>query len=433
MMLWAGGKLLPYYKEMSSPETQLHIFTVHELTRYLRVLIERDATLQDVRVRGEVSNCKVHRSGHIYFTLKDEHSELRCVLFRETAAWLDFLPQDGLRVVAGGRISVYERGGVYQLYVEEIASDGVGALYLAFEQLKRKLEAEGLFAPERRKPVPAFPCFIALLTSTDGAAMHDFVTIARRRWKGIRILVVPTVVQGSAAPASIVRSLAIAAGQPDVEVAVLARGGGSLEELWAFNTEEVARAIAACPLPTVSAVGHETDFTIADMVADRRAPTPSAAAEMLVPDAAQISAGLRQLARRGSNALQRRGQQLRRELQLLLARRPLAQPLSLVAEQRQRLDEFRTAAREAIAELVQAKEQAVSNLTSRASALSPLAVLSRGYSVLRILPGGEVARSAAQLCPGKEIEALLHDGSATCDVKEVRKQRAQGKEQGAGR
>jgi len=411
---------------MSSQEPQLHIFTVHELTRYVRVLIERDAALQDVRVRGEVSNCKAHRSGHIYFTLKDEHSELRCVLFREEAAWMDFLPQDGLRVVATGRISVYERGGVYQLYVKGIASDGVGALYLAFEQLKRKLEAEGLFAAERKKPIPAFPYCIALLTSTDGAAMHDFITIARRRWKGIHILVVPTVVQGSAAPASIVRSLAMTARQPDAEVAVLARGGGSLEELWAFNTEEVAMAIAACPLPTVSAVGHETDFTIADMVADRRAPTPSAAAEMLVPDAAQLSAGVEQLARRGSSALQRRGQQVRRELQLLLARRPLAQPLSLVAEQRQRLDELRTMAREAILELVQAKGQMVSNLTSRASALSPLAVLSRGYSVLRILPEGQVVRSATQLSPGRELEALLHDGSATCDVKEVRGQGAQG-------
>ncbi|HOF89223.1 MAG TPA: exodeoxyribonuclease VII large subunit, partial [Armatimonadota bacterium] len=251
-----------------------HIFTVRELTRYVKTLLERERALQGAVVRGEISNCKLYSSGHLYFTLKDEMSELRCVMWRERVQALGFRPEEGMRVLAEGSVTVYERAGQYQLNVYTLTDDGVGNLYLAFEQLKKKLEAAGLFDESRKRPLPVVPKRIALCTSPTGAVMHDFITIAARRWPGSRIVLVPTPVQGVTAPPGIVHSLQLAARIPDADVIVLARGGGSFEELSCFNDERVARAIAASPLPVVSAVGHETDYTIADFVADHRAPTP---------------------------------------------------------------------------------------------------------------------------------------------------------------
>jgi len=395
------------------------IFSVRQLTRYVRALLERDQGLRDVWVRGEASNCVAHSSGHIYFTLKDEASQLRCVAFSEHAERLSCPPQNGARLLLHGSVSVFERAGQYQLYITEAIADGVGSLHLLFEQLQEKLRAEGLFDAARKRPLPSLPHRIAVITSADGAVFHDFSVIARRRWPAVRMELVPAAVSGPTAAPAIVRALAAAAELPGVEVVVLARGGGSLEELWPFNEEMVARAIARCPLPVVSAVGHETDFTIADFVADLRAPTPSAAAEMLTPDAAGLSAHVSRLAQRARGALGRAVERRRRELELVRARRVLAAPAALLAEPRQRADEALRRIRAAMADGVKRRADRVTALAERARALGPLEVLGRGYCVMRLPPQGRVVRSIAQLAPGAEAEVVVADGSAWCEVERL--------------
>jgi len=395
------------------------IFSVRQLTRYVRTLLERDEGLRDVWVRGEISNCVRHSSGHTYFTLKDEASQIRCVAFREYAEALSCAPQDGARLVVRGAITVYERAGQYQLYVTEAIADGVGSLHLLFEQLTERLRAEGLFEAARKRPIPQFPRQIAVVTSADGAVFHDFSVIARRRWPAVAVTLVPAAVSGPGAAPSIVRGLAKAARMPGVEVIVVARGGGSLEELWAFNEESVARAIAASPVPVVSAVGHETDFTIADFVADLRAPTPSAAAEMVVPDASGLRAQATRLRDRARMALLRLMERRRRELQSLRGRRVISSPAVLLAEPRQRTDEAIRRLRAAIMQNFAKRQGRVDILAQRARALDPLAVLARGYCVVRRSPQGTIVRRIGQLAAGDEAEVVLADGSAWCEVERV--------------
>ncbi len=402
---------------MTAPSDRF-IFTVRQLTRYIRALLERDEGLRNVWVRGEISNCTAHSSGHIYFTLKDEASQLRCVAFAEHAQRLACAPQDGARVVVHGAVSVFERAGAYQLYVTEVIAEGVGSLHLLFEQLKEKLRAEGLFDAARKRRIPSFPRRIAVITSADGAVFHDFCVIARRRWPGVQVELVPAAVSGPAAAGSLVRALA-AARLPGVEVVVLARGGGSLEELWAFNEETVARAIARSPVPVVSAVGHETDFTIADFVADLRAPTPSAAAEMLTPDAAALGAHLSRLAQRALGGAARAVERRKREVELLRTRRVLAAPQALLAQPRQRADEMLRRLRESLTDDLQRRRAQVAGLHERSRALGPAQVMARGYCVMRLPPQGSVVRSIAQLAPGAEAEVVISDGSAFCEVERV--------------
>lgn len=393
------------------------IFSVKQLSRYLRALIERDQGLCDVWVRGEISNCVRHSSGHVYFTLKDEASQIRCVAFREHAPGLTCAPADGARVLAHGAVTVYEKAGQYQLYVTELLADGVGSLHALFEQLKEKLRAEGLFEAARKRPIPKVPRRIAVVTSADGAVFHDFSVIARRRWPAVDIVLVPAAVSGAGAAASIVRAIERAGRMRGVEVIVVARGGGSLEELWAFNEEPVARAIAGSPLPVVSAVGHETDFTIADFVADLRAPTPSAAAELLTPDAASMCAHAARLAQRARQALTRLLARRQHELGLLRGRRVLYAPTTLLAEPRQRADEGLRRARAAMAQSFERRRARLDGLRERARALDPLAVLARGYCVMR--REGALVRGIGQLSPGDEAEVVLRDGSAWCGVERV--------------
>ncbi|MDP3057962.1 MAG: exodeoxyribonuclease VII large subunit, partial [bacterium] len=269
--------------------------TPFELTLHIRLLIENDETLQQVWVSGEISNCKVHSSGHMYLTLKDDRATVRAVMWKTQVQALRFVPKDGMRVIVRGKVSVYERDGQYQLYIAALQPDGAGELYLAYEQLKEKLEQEGLFAVERKKPIPKFPRVVAVLTSPTGAAIKDILSVISRRWPLTNILVVPVAVQGVSAPASIVEAFTLLKSVLDIDLVIVGRGGGSIEELWAFNDESVARAIASCSIPTISAIGHESDFTIADFVADLRAPTPSAAAELAVPDSYTIMNQLRYL------------------------------------------------------------------------------------------------------------------------------------------
>ncbi|HHV93347.1 MAG TPA: exodeoxyribonuclease VII large subunit, partial [Firmicutes bacterium] len=268
------------------------VYSVAEITRLLKRHIEDEPLFQYVTVCGEMSNFKHHTSGHMYFVLKDSESCLRCVMFRSYAGRLRFRPQDGLEVYATGAIGIYETGGVYQLYVQYLEPRGVGDLHLAFQQLKEKLQAEGLFDEARKRPIPFLPRRIGVVTSPTGAAVRDIITILHRRMPGVEILVAPALVQGKGAAASIVAALEALVQWGDVDVIIVGRGGGSMEDLWPFNEEVVARAVAACPVPVISAVGHETDFTICDFAADLRAPTPSGAAELAVPVAAELLAAL---------------------------------------------------------------------------------------------------------------------------------------------
>lgn len=380
-----------------------YVFSVHEITRYIKTVLERERALQGVLVRGEISNCKYHTSGHLYFTLKDDASEIKCVMWRDRVQALAFRCDNGMRVIAESNVAVYERGGYYQLSVYSLQADGVGSLFLAFEQLKRKLDAEGLFDPDRKRRLPAFPRRIALLTSPTGAVAHDFITVSTRRWSGRRLVLVPTAVQGPQAPASIVRSLTLAAGIPEVDVIVVARGGGSFEELSCFNDEAVARAIVASPVPVVSAVGHETDFTIADFVADLRAATPSAAAELVVPDMQGAAEFLGNQQRRIFTRVRHRFDQAQRDLSRLLAHPALRNPRVIIQDRQQSLD----ITTERILDRTQAHvKDAAGRLTAvegRIAALDPRGVLLRGYTMVTrpgdgaLVPSATLARQEASL------------------------------------
>lgn len=394
------------------------IFSVSQLTGYLRALIDGDEVLQNVLVQGEISNCKLHSSGHLYFTLKDKASCLRAVMFRSRASGLLFRPDNGMQVIAQGNISVYERDGQYQIYVNSLQPAGLGSLHLAFQQLKQKLEAEGLFAAERKRPLPAFPKTIGIATSPTGAAIRDLYSIIRRRYPKVRVYLVPILVQGKEAPQSIVRALSILGELPEVDVVIVGRGGGSLEELWAFNDERVARAIAACAKPVISAVGHESDFTIADLVADQRAATPSAAAELVVPLLGEVEDNLVGLWRRLSMALQGLLTSRKQQLQQLSERRVLQSPERLLQPLHQRVDGLATRLQLSLALRIKSAQAELQAATGKLEALSPLAVLSRGYSVTRNRQG-RVIKAALQLQPGDLIETILAQGQVISEVKTI--------------
>ena len=399
--------------------TRRFVFTVTQVTRYIRTLLSQDSTLQDVWVRGEISDLARHGSGHCYFTLKEHATQLRCVMFREEAQELTFTPAEGMAAIAHGTISVYEQRGQYQLIVRELERQGIGDLYLAFERLKSKLAAEGLFDEARKRPLPAFPRRIALLTSPHGAAIHDILTTLRQRWPVADVIVIPTPVSGAAASPGIVRSLQLLRTHGGADVAVLARGGGSIEELSGFNTEEVARAIVASPVPVVTGIGHETDFTIAEFVADHRAPTPTAAAAAVSPHGhellRQVQGSQRIIARR----LRRMAERCRRELALVQARPVLRMPRLLLAQRRQRVDDLMASLPRTVARRLAELRQRSGRAQERLMALSPQAVLGRGFSIAR-LTDGTVVRSAKQVSVGAAVHLTFAEGWAGAKVSEVR-------------
>lgn len=388
-----------------------YIFSVREITRYIKTMLERERTLQGMLVRGEISNCKYHSSGHLYFTLKDDASELRCVMWRDRVYEQRFRCEDGMKVIAEGNITVYERSGQYQLSVFTLQAEGVGNLYLAFEQLKRKLELEGLFAAERKRPLPSLPRCIALLTSPTGAVAHDFITVSSRRWPGRNIVLVPTAVQGAQAPASIVHSLRQAAHIPEVDVIVLARGGGSFEELGGFNDETVARTIAASPIPVVSAVGHETDYTIADFVADLRAPTPSAAAELVVPDMQGVADYLQRVQRRIFDRLRNRLDRDARDLTRLANHPALRNPLALIRDRQQDLDMVTEHIFTRLQTRLKSASQRLDALDGRITALDPRGVLLRGYALVLNPDDDKLIPSAAQAMQHDRVQIQFFDGA----------------------
>ena len=399
---------LPLFAE--SPAT----LSVTELTRAVRARLESDDRLQDVWVSGEVSNLSRASSGHIYLTLKDESASLRCVMWRNWALRLRFDLQNGLAVEAHGSIGVFERDGSYQLYIDTLRPSGEGALFMEFLRLKARLEAEGLFAPERKRPLPAFPRRIGIVTSPTGAALQDMLNTLRRRYPLAEVLLAPSAVQGSEAPAELVRALArLAADPPDV--VIVARGGGSLEDLWAFNDETVVRAIAAMPVPVVTGIGHETDFTLADFAADMRAPTPTAAAERVSPDRADLAASLAQLARRLATAALGRTGLARLDVSTLRGRLDRAAPLWRVSNERQRLDGLAERLARAVRQDFELRRARLESAARHLESLNPLAVLRRGYAVIRG-PDGRLLTRAAQARLDDVLTVRLSDGEFNARV-----------------
>jgi exodeoxyribonuclease VII large subunit len=438
------------------------VFTVAELTARIKALLEDG--FPAVWVEGEISNLRSPSSGHAYFTLKDDLAQLRCVLFRGRGRRVRFEIADGLQVLVFGGLDVYAARGEYQLVVELMEPKGLGALQLAFEQLKRKLEAEGLFDQARKRPLPHFPRTIGIVTSPTGAALRDMLHIIGRRFGELRVLVAPVRVQGEGAPLQIVEALGNLGEVAELDVVIVGRGGGSIEDLWAFNDERVARAIAACPVPVISAVGHETDFTIADFVADLRAPTPSGAAELVVREKLQVIRALVDLYARLTQATLSRLEQERERSRFLARRRVLTEPSRALRDWHRRVDDLSARLRSAVrahhrqighrvalvtnalsslhplarisqgqavlgqlrgrlvaagGHSIKASRHRFETCVGRLQSLSPLAVLGRGYSLTR-LPSGAVLRRAAETRAGDAIEILLHEGALAARVEQVR-------------
>jgi len=391
------------------------IWTVGELTAYVRQMFELDYRLRDIDVSGEISNFTRAASGHLYFTLKDASAQLKCVMWRSQAERLRFRPAEGDAVIARGRVSVYEVGGVYQMYVEHLQPAGRGDLAVAFERLKEKLAAEGLFDPDRKRPIPAFPRRIGIVTSAGAAALRDILTVLQRRNPLVSVLIAPTLVQGVDAPAQIVRALRWLDGRDDIDLILVARGGGSIEDLWAFNDERLARTIYAARHPIISGVGHETDFTITDFVADLRAPTPSAAAELAVPDLSGLRPALvgmsGELAAALSAGLATRRESVRARAQLLL----LLSPRRMLDSDRQQVDALAGRLAGSAARALDRRRGRLAVAAAGLSAVSPLATLARGFAIVRDAEG-RLIRSVAQARPGSALTIQLGDGAFGAQV-----------------
>jgi exodeoxyribonuclease VII large subunit len=445
------------------------IYSVRDINRYIRDLIEQDFTLQDVWIRGEISNFTHHSRGHMYFTVKDEDAVLKAVMFAGSNRYLKFIPKNGTKVLVRGNITVYEAGGQYQLIAKEMQPDGIGGLYLAYEQLKEKLEKEGIFAPERKRTLPAYPRVIGVITSPTGAAVRDIVTTLRRRYPIVRIILIPVLVQGEGAPSAICKALEFVNRSDEVDVLIVGRGGGSIEELWAFNEESVARSIFSSKIPVISAVGHETDFTIADFVADIRAATPTAAAELAVPHLSDLQQKLNWLSEKLHRQLQHHYQtsldQWRRVHKSLLFRHPKKQ----VEAANQSLDRLVEQLGQSIQRCLKTKKNEITQHTqrlylqspkqklllyqeqiarfkdtlqrqantvtsqkrnewmyavARLDGLSPLKIMHRGYSL--IYKEQALVKSINQLDPGDVIKVQLADGNLDCSVWGIEERKTHG-------
>lgn len=399
---------------------QLPVYSVSQVNGYLKELVDGDPLLRGLLVRGEVSNYKCYPSGHHYFSLKDEQGSIRCVMFRGDAARLRFKPVNGLSVIAYGRVSVYPRDGQYQLYCTQLMEDGRGALDRAFEELKKKLEAQGLFDPDKKQPLPAYPRRIALVTSPAGAAVRDMIRILRQRWPLTEVLVVPVRVQGEGAAEEIAAAIHQVNNRDDIDLIITGRGGGSREDLWAFNEEPVAWAIALSNIPVISAVGHEPDVTISDYVADLRASTPSNAAELAVPDQLQERQRLEGLTLRLRQAMEVQLDRDRKELRRLEQSRVLRNPVALVDDQRMRLDGVQRRLAMALERTLRRGRVELAGLAGRVDAMSPLKVLSRGYAIAK--HEDRAVTTVEQVQPGQAMDVLVADGVYHCRVEEKEEQ-----------
>ncbi|MCX7623204.1 MAG: exodeoxyribonuclease VII large subunit [Thermomicrobium sp.] len=407
------------------------VIGVAALTQQIKELLESRPELRFLRVRGEITNARTYASGHWYFNLREGEATLRCVLFRSTAQWLTYLPNDGDEVIATGTISVYERDGVYQLYVDLLEPLGDGALRQQLEQLMRKLEREGLFDPARKRALPLLPRCIAVVTSPHGAVWHDIQTVLRRRYPFAQLILAPARVQGDGAVESLVAALEAVQRDGRAEVVIIARGGGSLEDLWCFNDERLARAVFACHIPVVSAIGHQTDWTICDYVADHRAPTPSAAAELVTPyDRATLLDWVSSLQMRLDELVRQRVQRSREQLGFLEQRLARAAPRHRMDNLRQRLDHSAQRLDRALAQRLAIERQRVSALARELELLSPLAPLVRGYLLAEDATSGKLVRSIRELAPRQRLRLHFQDGRAEATIDAIHGQGTGGNSDG---
>ena len=399
-----------------------NVLSISQLNEYIRGKLDADALLNGVTVRGEISNYKVYPSGHHYFTLKDESSSLKCVMFKGSAMKLRFRPDNGVKVIAMGKISVYPRDGVYQLYCTAMAMDGIGDLYAAFEQLKAKLAAQGLFDPAHKKPLPRYPGTIGIITSSAGAAIHDMLRILRKRYPLTQVRLLPVRVQGVEAPGEIAAAIRYANYHKLADLLIVGRGGGSIEDLWAFNDERVAYAIYESEIPVISAVGHEPDVTISDFVADLRAATPSNAAELAVPDRQALEQNLDAMSAAMATALSRQIKSARQHLDVLSKSAALQSPDGYLQQRRKNLELLQNRLINAQNQCINRHNQRYIALTAKLDAMCPLKVLSRGYAITQT--GDDVVvRSVAQVHPGDPIHISFSDGTISATVTDVRENR----------
>ena len=405
---------------MTQPLFQQAVWTVTELTRHIRTLLENDLILMDVWVNGEVSNMSRPQSGHIYFTVKDNNSSLRCVIWRSTAHRLTALPQDGDAVQIHGSIGVYEAAGQYQLYADDIRLTGEGDLYQEFLQLKRKLEAKGLFDQDRKKQIPPFPSKIGIITSPTGSALRDILNTIKRRYSNTELILAPTPVQGKDAPKKIIQAIDSINLISKPDVIILARGGGSIEDLWAFNDEQVASAIANSAIPVICGVGHETDFTIADFVCDFRAPIPTAAAEIATPDRHDLLYELAELAERLRLAESNQLAGFRLRLNQLSHNISIQTPANRLQSDRQRLDELLSRATIAIINKQQLKLMSLNGITQNLDSLNPIAAMNRGFAIVKKDDGTNVRR-VTDVSPGEHITVHVKDGYFDAGVENIHK------------
>ncbi len=395
------------------------VLSISQLNEYIRGKLDNDALLNGVAVRGEISNYKVYPSGHHYFTLKDENSALKCVMFKGNAMRLRFRPDNGVKVIAMGKISVYPRDGIYQLYCTAMAMDGIGDLYAAFEQLKAKLAAQGLFDPAHKKPIPKYPGTIGIITSSAGAAIHDMLRILRKRYPLTQVRLLPVRVQGVEAPGEIAAAIRYANYHKLADLLIVGRGGGSIEDLWAFNDERVAYAIYESEIPVISAVGHEPDVTISDFVADLRAATPSNAAELAVQDQQALEQNLDSMAAAMATALGRQLKAARQHLDVLSKSPALQSPMGYLEQRQKSLQLLQNRLVAAENQCINRNNQRYIALTAKLDAMSPLKVLTRGYAMAQT-PDGEVIRSVSQVHPGDTINVSFSDGKLAATVSDVK-------------
>ena len=396
----------------------MDVLSVTQVNEYIRSRMDADPLLNQVAVRGEISNYKLYPSGHHYFSIKDEGGALKCVMFKGNAMRLRFRPENGMKIIAMGKISVFPRDGAYQLYCTALAVDGIGDLHAAFAQLKAKLAAQGLFDPAHKKLIPKFPKVIGIVTSSAGAAVHDMLRILRKRYPLVEVRLFPVRVQGVEAPPEIAGAIRYANRFHLADLLIVGRGGGSMEDLWAFNDERVAYAIYESEIPVISAVGHEPDFTISDFVADLRAATPSNAAELAVPDQDALLQSMDAMSDAMASSLQRQLKSARQHLQVLSASQALRSPTAYLEQRQKNLDLLHNRMVAAQRSVIARKQQRFVGLTAKLDAMSPLKVLSRGYAMAQ--KGNQVLRSVQQSQPGDTVTVTFSDGSLTATVTEVK-------------
>ena len=388
--------------------------TVTDLNKYIKDKIDNDENLNSVLVKGEISNFKNHYTGHLYFTLKDENSLIKCIMFKSSAVNLKFMPKDGMKVIIYGTVSVFERDGVYQIYCKMMQEDGMGSLHIAFEELKSKLGEEGLFSEEHKKKIPVMPKCIGVLTSNTGSVIRDIINVSTRRNPNVYIKLLPVPVQGEGAAVKIAEAIKIMNEKKLADVIIVARGGGSLEDLWPFNEEIVARAIYESELPIISAVGHETDFTIADFVADLRAPTPSAAAELAVPNISDVLLKLKSYNNRYRLALKKKVDFMKLSYEKCMNRRAFREPLQTINERYILLDKNVKSIQNEIMSIYKDKKSKAINTIEKLDALSPLKTLTRGYSITEM--NGKVVKSVKELKENDEINIRFKDGETKAKI-----------------